>query len=59
MTAPPPDEDWSARLAMLQHEIELVHQEVHELAEEVADLRRAWETLPGWVRWLARVPPRP
>jgi hypothetical protein len=56
MTAPLPADEITSRLAALQQEIEQVHQEVHELADEVADLRRAWNMLPGWLRWLARAP---
>jgi len=59
VSAPPPAEDPAAQLAALQREIEQVHLEVHELAEEVADLRRALERLPGWLHWLVRLPPRP
>jgi hypothetical protein len=59
MSATPPADDPAARLAALQHEIEQVHLEVHELAEEVGDLRRALEGLPGWLRWWVRLPPRP
>ena len=44
-------------IAALQREIEQVHAEVHELAEQIADLRRAWESLPAWLRRLARLPP--
>ncbi|HEY7067934.1 MAG TPA: hypothetical protein VII06_41165 [Chloroflexota bacterium] len=51
-------DDLAALLAALQREIEQTHQEVHELAEEVADLRRALEGLPGWLRWAVRLPPR-
>jgi len=58
MSTPPPTDDAATRLAALQHEIEQVHLEVHELADEVADLRRALEGLPGWIRWAVRVPPR-
>ena len=58
MSMPSPTDESAARLAALQHEIEQVHLEVHELAEEVADLRRALEGLPGWIRWAVRVPPR-
>ena len=58
MSTPPPADEPAARLAALQHEIEQVHLEVHELAEEVADLRRALEGLPGWLRWAVRLPPR-
>jgi hypothetical protein len=42
----------------LQREIEQVHAEVHTLADEVADLRRALEGVPVWLRWLVRLPPR-
>jgi prefoldin subunit 5 len=59
MSASSPADDLRARLAALQHEIEQVHLEVHELAEEVSDLRRALEGLPGWMRWFVRLPPRP
>ena len=59
MSASPPDDDTAALLAALQREIEQVHLEVHELAEEVGDLRRALEGLPGWLRWFVRLPPRP
>jgi len=59
VSTPPPADDPAAPLAALQREIEQVHLEVHELAEEVADLRRALEGLPGWIRWLVRLPPRP
>jgi hypothetical protein len=55
----PPADDPAAMLAALQREIEQVHLEVHELAEEVGDLRRALEGLPGWMRWFVRLPPRP
>jgi cell division septum initiation protein DivIVA len=58
VTVPSLPDDLVDRLATLQREIEQVHQEVHELADEVADLRRAWDTLPGWVRWLGRIPSR-
>jgi hypothetical protein len=59
MSASPPSDDPGALLAALQREIEQVHLEVHELADEVSDLRRALEGLPGWLRWLVRLPPRP
>jgi hypothetical protein len=58
MSEPLPAERSADALAALQREIEQVHLEVHELAEEVADLRRAWEAVPGWLRWLVRPPPR-
>ena len=53
-----PSPDPGAELAALRQEIEQVHAEVHELAEQLADLRRAWDGLPAWLRWLARTPPR-
>ena len=56
VTAPRPADELPTVLAALQREIEQVHQEVHELAEEVADLRHAWNTLPSWLRWLTRAP---
>jgi hypothetical protein len=49
-------EDTRAELSELRREIERVHAEVHELAEQIADLRAAWEALPGWMRWLANRP---
>lgn len=58
MSEPASPDDLAARLAALQREIEQVHAEVHTLADEVADLRRALEGLPGWLRWLVRLPPR-
>ena len=56
--APSLPDDLAERLAALQREIEQVHQEVHELADEVTDLRLAWEALPGWVRWFGLMPSR-
>jgi hypothetical protein len=54
MSAPDHTEPAVPDVAALQREIERVHEEVHILAEQVADLQRAWDTLPGWLRWLAR-----
>jgi hypothetical protein len=53
MSVPEPPGDASADLRALQREIEQVHAEVHELKEQVADLQRAWATLPRWLRWWA------
>jgi hypothetical protein len=47
----------AAELAALRHEIELVHAEVHELADRLDDLQRAIEGLPGWLRRLMKLPP--
>ena len=59
MSAPEPGDDAAAdEVAALRREIEQVHAEVHELADQLADLQRAWDALPGWLRWLARLPPR-
>ena len=58
MSTSPPADDSAALLAALQREIEQVHLEVHELAEEVSDLRRALEGLPGWMRRFVHLPPR-
>ena len=58
MSAPEPADDSAAELAAVRREIEQVHAEVHELADQLADLQRAWDALPGWLRWLARLPPR-
>ncbi|HLI27013.1 MAG TPA: hypothetical protein VKZ60_08090 [Chloroflexota bacterium] len=46
-------------LATLLREIELVHAEVHALADRLDDLEAAWARLPAWVRWVARIPPPP
>ena len=46
-------------LAALRREIELVHAEVHALADRLDDLEAAWARLPAWVRWVARNPPPP
>jgi prefoldin subunit 5 len=59
MSVPEPTGDASAELRALQREIEQVHAEVHELAEQVADLQRAWAALPRWLRWWARPAPHP
>ncbi len=58
MSAPEPVEVIAARVAALQREIEQTHAELHDLAEQVADLRRVWNAWPGWLRWFARTPPR-
>ena len=58
VSAPEPADATAAELAALRQEIERVHGEVHELADQLADLQRAWDALPGWLRWLARLPPR-
>jgi hypothetical protein len=49
----------AAELAALRQEIEQVHAEVHELADQLADLRQALDAVPGWLRGLMRLPPRP
>ena len=58
VSASEPPADPSADLGALQREIEAVHAEVHELADQLADLRRAWEAVPPWLRWLIRPPGR-
>ncbi len=50
MTASEPPTGPTTELAALRQEIEQVHAEVHELAEQIADLQRAWDSLPGWLR---------
>lgn len=56
---PTSDDSGASELAALRREIEQVHAEVHELADQVADLQRAWEGLPRWLRrWAGASPPR-
>ena len=56
MSASEPGEA-AAELAALRHEIELVHAEVHELADRLDDVERALSTLPGWLRRMMKLPP--
>ncbi len=58
MSASEPADGVAAELAALRQEIERTHAEVHELADRLDDLERAWDALPGWLRWLAGLPPR-
>lgn len=58
VSAPEPAEATATELAALRQEIEQVHAEVHELADRLDDLERAWDALPAWLRWLAGRQPR-
>ncbi|MBX5490448.1 MAG: hypothetical protein IRZ14_04770 [Chloroflexi bacterium] len=59
MSRPDHGEGAQPDIAALLREIELVHAEVHALADRLDDLEAAWARLPAWVRWVARIPPPP
>ena len=58
MSMPSPTDDLLPGSAALQHEIEQVHLDVHELAEEVAGMKAGAGGTPRSDSLAVRVPPR-